>query len=139
MKLIILCSKTELSWQLNLEAQKSILKKQYQYQHLKQHYLALQQWSGGTHPYPTKNSKPKMLALIVYNTKNLIGLRIKMSDFAAKIWAMLKEPYKMASNLRATWWRMHFVPPNTQTKWTFQSILQIFGQNEILPLIKEPI
>ncbi|KNZ80321.1 hypothetical protein J132_06392, partial [Termitomyces sp. J132] len=41
------------------------------------------------------------LALIVYNTKNPIGLGIKMSDMAAKVWATLKEAYGTVSDLGA--------------------------------------
>lgn len=41
------------------------------------------------------------MVLIVYNTKNPIGLRIKMTNTAEKVWKMLKESYRTISDLGA--------------------------------------
>ena len=41
------------------------------------------------------------LALIVYNTKNPVGLEIKISDTAARAWEMLKASYGTISDLGA--------------------------------------
>ena len=41
------------------------------------------------------------LALIIYNTKNPVGLGIKMSDTATKVWETLKESYGTISDLGA--------------------------------------